>query len=226
MTNYKHCCVIDANYLYKGLVLALLTQADQGQGQEWQVQNYTLAQGEQLVDAAPPALRPYAGAAGFVSPRWDAWTSSWAEAATEEEISAWETEHPDPYAKTLPQAKDQRQAENKAALAQWLRDHPLTWSDGKQYGVEEQDQNEMALNLMQYQAAQQAGQTAPLEWHAKKEACREFTQEEYLGLSMAISAYVYPYRRYQESVKEDIYAAETLEEVAAVVIDYAGVVHD
>ena len=126
----------------------------------------------------------------------------------------------------LPQAKAARQAENKAALAQWLAAHPLTWTDGKQYGVEEQDQNEMALNLMQYQAAQQAGQTAPLEWHAQKEACREFTQEEYLGLSMAISAYVYPYRRYQEAVKEDIYAAETLEEVAAVVIDYAGVVHD
>ena len=220
---YKTYCVIGPSSIYKTVVLVL---AGDDHEAEDKIQHYTLAEGEQLVDAAPPIMRPYAGAAGFVSPRWDAGTSSWAEAATEEEISAWETEHPDPYAKTLPQAKDQRQAENKAALAQWLRDHPLTWTDGKQYGVEEQDQNEMALNLMQYQAAQQAGQTAPLEWHAQKEACREFTQEEYLGLSMAISAYVYPYRRYQESVKEDIYAAETLEEVAAVVIDYAGVVHD
>ena len=81
----------------------------------------------------------------------------------------------------------------------------------------------MALNLMQYQAAVSAGQSAPLEWHAQKEACRDFTQEEYLGLSMAISAYVYPYRRYQESVKESIYNAQTAEEVAAVVIDYASV---
>lgn len=137
---------------------------------------------------------------------------------TEAEIQA---DRPDP----LPQAKDQRQAENKAALAQWLSDHPLIWTDGKQYGVEEQDQNEMALNLMQYQAAQQAGRQAPLEWHAQKEACREFTQEEYLGLSMAISAYVYPYRRYQEAVKEQIYTAQSVEEVAAVVIDYASVTH-
>lgn len=134
---------------------------------------------------------------------------------TEEELAA-----------ALEAAKTARQEENKTALAQWLAAHPLTWTDGKQYGVEEQDQNEMALNLMQYQAAQQAGQAAPLEWHAQKEACREFAPEEYLGLSMAISAYVYPYRRYQESVKEDIYAAETVEEVAAVVIDYAGVTHD
>ena len=126
-------------------------------------------------------------------------------------------------AKTQEQLQGARQEENKAALAAWLSEHPLTWTDGKRYGVEEQDQNEMALNLMQYQAAASAGQVAPLEWHAQKEACREFTQEEYLGLSMAISAYVYPYRRYQESVKESIYSAQTADDVAAVVIDYASV---
>lgn len=125
--------------------------------------------------------------------------------------------------KTLEHLQEIRQEENKAALAAWLAANPLTWTDGKRYGVEEQDQNEMALNLMQYQAAASAGQSAPLEWHAQKEACRVFTQEEYLGLSMAISAYVYPYRRYQESVKESIYNAQTAEEVAAVVIDYASV---
>lgn len=29
--NYKHSCVIDANFIYKTLVLVLLTQVDQGQ---------------------------------------------------------------------------------------------------------------------------------------------------------------------------------------------------
>lgn len=159
-------------------------------------------------------------AAGFViieddgkrvtSCRWD-----------EEAYQAWAAEHPAP--DPLPAAQAARQEENKAALAAWLAAHPLTWTDGKRYGVEEQDQNEMALNLMQYQAAVLAGQDAPLEWHAQKEACRTFEQEEYLGLSMAISAYVYPYRRYQEKVKEAIYSAKTVEEVTAVVIDYASV---
>lgn len=135
---------------------------------------------------------------------------------TKEEIHA---DRPD----LLPKSQAARQEENKSSLAAWLAAHPLTWSDGKQYGVEEQDQNEMALNLMQYQAAVLAGQDAPLEWHAQKEACRTFEQEEYLGLSMAISAYVYPYRRYQEKVKEAIYSAKTVEEVQAVVIDYASV---
>ena len=159
-------------------------------------------------------------AAGFVTIEYDGTTVTscvW----DEEAYQKWCEENPEP--DILTEAKDAKQEQNKAALAAWLADHPLLWTDGKYYGVEEQDQNEMALNLMQYQAAAMASQTAPLEWHAQKEACREFTQEEYLGLSLAISSYVYPYRRYQESVKEAIYAATTQEELDAIVIDYASV---
>lgn len=215
--DYKHSCVIDANLFYKTFVLVILAESEE------KPQYYELQEGEQLIDTAPPVVRPHAGAEGFVRPRWDADTSTWVEAATGDEITAWEEEQPDPNAKTLEELRAARQEENKAALAAWLAAHPLTWTDGKRYGVEEQDQNEMALNLMQYQAAASAGQVAPLEWHAQKEACRDFTQEEFLGLSMAISAYVYPYRRYQEAVKEAIYSARTAEEVVAVVIDYASV---
>lgn len=139
---------------------------------------------------------------------------------TPEEIAAWEAAD---NSVPLDQLQSARQEENKAALASWLASHPLIWTDGKQYGVEEQDQNEMALNLMQYQAAQLAEQTAPLEWHAQKEVCRPFELDEYLALSMAISTYVYPYRRYQESIKTAIYAAATAQEVRAIVIDYSSV---
>lgn len=124
----------------------------------------------------------------------------------------------------LPEIQSSRQEENKAALAAWLAAHPLTWTDGKCYGVEEQDQNELALNLMQYQVNKAAGQPAVLEWHAQKEECRAFEEAEYTALSMAISAYVYPYRRYQEKVKAAIYDAQTAEAVEAVVIDYASVI--
>ena len=129
---------------------------------------------------------------------------------------------PDP--RPLPEIQLARQEENKAALAVWLAGHPLTWTDGKRYGVEEQDQNELALNLMQYQVNKASGQPAVLEWHAQKEQCRAFEEAEYIALSMAISAYVYPYRRYQEKVKAAIYDAQTAEAVEAVVIDYAGVI--
>ena len=119
--------------------------------------------------------------------------------------------------------RTQKQDANKAALAEWLSAHPLLWTDGNPYGVTEEDQKEMALNLMQYQLAVQAGQSKVLEWHTQKKSCRVFELEEFTALSLAIVDYVYPYLRYQESVKEKIYAAQTIEEINNVEINYASV---
>ena len=116
-----------------------------------------------------------------------------------------------------------KQEANKAALADWLAAHPLTWTDGNVYGVTEEDQNEMAINLAQYQLAVAAGQPAVLEWHAQKKQCHAFTIEQYTALSLAIAAYVYPYRRYQEQVKAAIYTAESEAEIYAIEIDYGSV---
>ena len=66
-------------------------------------------------------------------------------------------------------------------------------------------------------------QPAVLEWHAQKQQCHTFTIEEYTALSLAIAAYVYPYRRYQEQVKAAIYAAQSKEELDAIEIDYGSV---
>ena len=119
--------------------------------------------------------------------------------------------------------RTQKQDANKAALSEWLTTHPLLWTDGKTYGTTQEDQSEMALNLMQYQATVQAGLSSTLEWHAQKESCRAFEPEEFISLSLAIAAYVYPYLRYQESVKEKIYSAQTIEEINNVEINYASV---
>lgn len=135
---------------------------------------------------------------------------------TKEEIHA---DRPD----LLPKSQAARQEENKSSLAAWLAAHPLTWTDGKQYGVTEEDQTEMALNLQQYQIQATAGREVALEWHTQKKQCHTFTVEQYNALLLAIIDYVYPYRRYQEQVKEAIYNAKNVEEVQAVVIDYASV---
>lgn len=91
----KHFCVIDAQKFYKTLVLVLFSEDENGDRTE-EIQSYTLHPGESLLDTAHPVVRPHAGASGFVKPMWDADASVWVEAATEEEIAAWEAEHPAP----------------------------------------------------------------------------------------------------------------------------------
>ncbi|HIY53711.1 MAG TPA: hypothetical protein H9832_07125, partial [Candidatus Agathobaculum merdavium] len=186
------------------------------------VYGYTMQPGDRMLDVSQPLKRLHAGGAGFVKPRWDEDTAAWVEGATAEELAAWEAKHPAPEV-DLDTLRAAKQEQNKQALADWLAAHPLTWTDGNVYGVTEEDQNEMAINLAQYQLAIAAGQPAVIEWHAQKQQCHTFTIEQYTALSLAIAAYVYPYRRYQEQVKAAIYAAQSKEELDAIEIDYSRV---
>lgn len=217
----RDCCVIDAGGLYCAFVTVQTEQGADGEPKET-VLGYKLVEGERLIDAAPPDKRLHAGSTGFVKPRWDEDAAAWVEGATAEELDTWEAEHPAP-AVDLDALRDAKQEANKAALADWLAAHPLTWTDGNVYGVTEEDQNEMAINLAQYQLAVAAEQPAVLEWHAQKKQCHAFTIEQYTALSLAIAAYVYPYRRYQEQVKAAIYTAESEAEIHAIKIDYGSV---
>ena len=215
--HYKHCCVVDAKGFYKDYVLV------QTENEEQTVVGYTMQEGDMLVDSeTTPDRKQHAGSTGFVRARWDEDAETWVEGATTEELAAWEAEHPAP-AVDLDTLRAAKQEVNKKVLADWLAAHPLTWTDGKVYGVTEQDQTEMAINLAQYQLATAAGQPAVLEWHAQKQQCHTFTIEQYTALSLAIAAYVYPYRRYQEQVKAAIYAAQSKEELDAIEIDYGSV---
>ena len=111
---YKHYCIIDAQNRYKTLVLVINEPDETGEIQE-RVQYYTLLEGERLIDAAPPAIRPYAGADGFIKPVWKG--SKWMESATNEEIAAWEAEHPAPPSPT-PSREDRGLADIALKLAQ------------------------------------------------------------------------------------------------------------
>lgn len=97
--NYKHCCVVSADGAYKTFVLVLLEEGEDAKTVEI-IQHYKLAEGEQLIDTKPLVMRPYAGAAGFIKPRWD--SIGWTEAATDEEIAAWEEENLAPEASEPP----------------------------------------------------------------------------------------------------------------------------
>ena len=179
---YKHSCVVDAKFIYKTLVLVLLTQADQGEEQEWKVQNYTLAEGEQLIDTAPPIMRPHAGAAGFVSPKWDSDTFSWIEAATEEEVEAWEAEHPGPNAKTLEELRADKETEiSDACNTAIVAGMDVETSRGTEhFALHETDQ----INLTTALSTVETG-AAGYPYHADGQLCRMFTWEEIEAIAKA-----------------------------------------
>lgn len=127
------------------------------------------------------------------------------------------------YRYSLDEAKELKQEKNKLLFAEYLASHPLTWTDGKEYGVTMEDQSEISLNLSQYQIAVQAGIESPtLEWHARHEECQPWTLENLVALSMSISAAVYPMYRQMQQYKISIYGASSLEELEQVKLDYAG----
>lgn len=131
-------------------------------------------------------------------------------------------EHPENYISypiILEEEKIKMQEENKKKLAEFLSNSYVEFN-GKQYGVTEEDQTEMALNYMQYQISIDASIPATLEWHAKKEACVTFTEEDFLTLTMLIKNFVYPYMNVMQAYKEQIYACTSIEELNAINLEY------
>ena len=120
---------------------------------------------------------------------------------------------------TLDEYKMYRQEENKMALADFLRTQTVTFN-GKEYGVSEEDQNEMALNLTQYQVLTASGQDVSLEWHSKKEKCEKFTQEEFIKLIAMIKAFVYPYYQKMQDIKTNIFNSKNKFELSVIEIKY------
>ena len=119
----------------------------------------------------------------------------------------------------LDEYKNYLQEKNKAALAEFLADQSVEFN-GKPYGVSEEDQNEMALNFMQYQALTTAGQQVTLEWHSKKSACETFTTEEFVQLTAMIKAFVYPYFQQMNVIKQQIFSSTSREELDKIEIKY------
>lgn len=178
---YKHSCVVGTNAIYKTLVLVLLVENEDHQ-QEEQIQHYEMLEGEMLVDTVPPTMRPYAGAAGFIRPKWDADTSVWTEAANEEEIAAWEAEHPDPNAKTLEELRAGKETEiSDACNTAIVAGMDVETSRGTEhFALQETDQ----INLTTALSAVETG-AAGYPYHADGQLCRMFTREEIEAIAKA-----------------------------------------
>ena len=180
---YKHSCVVDADGVYQTFVLVLLEQNEEGETTE-NVQGYKLAEGEQLIDTALPAMRQHAGTSGFISPKWDEDAEAWIEGATAEEIAAWEDEHTDPVS-----LEDKRAAKTAAMSAACNAAITAgmdveTTQGNEHFSLQETDQ----INLTAAVTAVQQG-AAGYPYHADGELCRMFTAAEIGAVGQASIAH-------------------------------------
>ena len=179
--NYKHSCVVDADFIYKAFVLVLFEQKTGGV-QEEIVQDYILQEGDQLIDVSPPPIRQHAGIKGFISPRWDIKTQVWVEDVSAEEIFAWEEKHPDPNAKTLEQLKEEKEQEISSACNQAIvSGMDVQTSEGTEhFSLENTDQ----INLTTALSAVENGATL-YPYHADGKMCRMFTSDEIRSIAQS-----------------------------------------
>lgn len=111
---------------------------------------------------------------------------------------------------------------SKELLAEWLSRNPMLYTDGNYYSVTEEKQALLNSNLASYERAKAAGIDYPLKWNSTGAECTEWEYSELLALSLSIAAYVAPKVAMQQAIELEIKAAETMEQLDKVVIDYEG----
>lgn len=161
-------------------------------------------------------LIDYIGAKGFILPVIENGQVE-SLAVNEEALAAYEAANqPD-----LSVLKAERVATTKADLATYLAEHPLTWIDGNEYTVTADKQSLLTSQLALYQTAMAAGQPYELKWNPTGGECSVWEYENLVALALAIGQYVQPLVSYQQAKEVAIMACETVEELDAIVIDYA-----
>lgn len=136
--------------------------------------------------------------------------------ATPEEVEQLEMAQNIQSGRPLLEVQSEKHASNCAALADYLAAHPITWTDGEKYGVTLDDQQLMLLNLSTYKM----GLTSEIKWNSHTKKCRVFTEEEFGLLTAAIDAFVRPRVERCQDYKEQIFQAQTIQDVEAITFDF------
>ena len=122
---------------------------------------------------------------------------------------------------SLDTVKEYWQDKNLIQFNEFLKEHPMLYTDGLYYGVEETDRNEMNQQLSMYNAKVAAGlEPTGVQWHSKKKACTEMSIEAFLMLTAAIEQYTLPYYNLMQSRKEAIFNCEEKIDIFNVPIVY------
>lgn len=146
--------------------------------------------------------------------RWDEKTQSWESAPIPDEVKP----KPDPDA--LPKAKKARVVQSKSDLESYLASHPITWTDGNPYSITREKQQQLTSKILSAVLAAQTSTPYDLTWNATGEECTSWTLEEISALAFAIDARVTALVSYQQKKEVEILAAQTLEELERIEVDY------
>nr|DAH42371.1 MAG TPA: protein of unknown function DUF4376 [Caudoviricetes sp.] len=120
----------------------------------------------------------------------------------------------------LDEVKEDKIAQSKEDLKDFLANNPMQWLDGKYYSVTSEKQSLLTSNLALYQVSTAAGQPFKLTWNSTGEECSEWTYENLCALALAIGAYVKPFVSKQQEIELDIKDCSTKAEVEAIEIKY------
>lgn len=201
----KQCCIVDESGIYVDLFAVKTEQSPDGTTTET-VLGYKLAEGERLLDALPPAMRNHAGSPGFVKPRWDEDAAAWVEGATEEEISSWEVEHPDPVSLEGKRAAKHAEvsAASEAAIEAGMGVE--TTHGTEHFSLTAKDQ----INLTTAKNAVDSGASV-YPYHTDGVLCRIFTADEVRAIADAAVAHIVYHTTYCNHMFEWIRRADAQE---------------
>lgn len=118
--------------------------------------------------------------------------------------------------KDLAILKSQLITDSKKQLQQYLSQHPLTWTDGKQYSVSQEKQALLTEQLALYTM----DSDITLYWNASGEPSKPWPIDSLIQLAKAITEYVRPYVQYQQHKEVEINSAETADQARSIIIDY------
>lgn len=115
----------------------------------------------------------------------------------------------------LSAAKDAKIKQSKKDLETYLATHPLLWTDGEYYSITEDKQNQLTATIV---AAQVDGE--PPEWNSTGLVCKVWDITELSMLGSAIKKRAKALVKYQQTQEIAMNAAETLEALDAIEVDY------
>lgn len=117
----------------------------------------------------------------------------------------------------LDKLKNEKIAESKTLLAEYLSSHPLfskaKYEEGRYYTVTEEKQRQLTSKMAMYNIYSQQSLSYPLlKWNDVGNICEDWTVEELTKLAMEIDAYVTPLVEKQQAYEKMIQKVSNIEE--------------